>query len=176
MRLLGAILAGGASRRFGSDKAEALLDGKRLLDHVAEALAAQTDAVILCGREDDRFRCVADRPETRIGPLGGLAAALHFASEQGFDAVLTAGCDSPDLGHDVVVSLRGEGAAIAESQPVIGYWPVRLAPELDAFIANGGRSLFGFAEAAGARRVTLAVPPANINAPEDLDRLSGKRP
>ena len=38
MRVLGAILAGGQSRRFGSDKASASLDGKSLLDHVADAL------------------------------------------------------------------------------------------------------------------------------------------
>ena len=45
MKLLGAILAGGRSSRFGSDKAFALLNGKPLIDHVIAALAAQTDAV-----------------------------------------------------------------------------------------------------------------------------------
>ncbi len=60
MRLLGAVLAGGQSRRFGSDKALALLDGRPLIAHVIAALAAQTEAVIVCGKEWGDW--VPDRP------------------------------------------------------------------------------------------------------------------
>ncbi|HSF13587.1 MAG TPA: NTP transferase domain-containing protein, partial [Erythrobacter sp.] len=51
-KLLGAILAGGQARRFGSDKAQALYQGARLIDRVASALAAQCESVIVCGREE----------------------------------------------------------------------------------------------------------------------------
>ena len=40
------ILAGGTSRRFGSDKALAVLDGKPLLSHVLERLSDQTSGLI----------------------------------------------------------------------------------------------------------------------------------
>ncbi|WP_285712627.1 molybdenum cofactor guanylyltransferase [Erythrobacter oryzae] len=167
-RLLGAILAGGQARRFGSDKAQALFEGARLIDRVAAALSAQCAAVVVCGREEAGFACLPDWPEPGLGPLGGLAAALRHAGEQDFDGVLSAGVDVPDLPFDLATSLAGEGAAIVESQPVVGLWPVSAAPLLEAFLAGGGRSLYRFADHVGARRVELPRALMNVNYPEDL--------
>lgn len=166
--LLGAILAGGQARRFGSDKAQALYEGARLIDRVAAALAAQCEGVVVCGREEAGFVCLPDWPEPGLGPLGGLAAALRYAGERGFDGVLSAGVDVPDLPFDLAATLAGEGAAIVESQPVVGLWPVSAAPLLEGFLAGGGRSLYRFADHVGARRVELPQALMNVNFPEDL--------
>lgn len=166
--LLGAILAGGKARRFGSDKAQALYEGARLIDRVAAALAAQCAGVVVCGREEAGFMCLPDWPEAGLGPLGGLAAALCQAGEKGYSGVLSAGVDVPDLPFDLAVTLAGEGAAIIESQPVVGLWPVSAGPLLQGFLAGGGRSLYRFADHVGARRVDLANPLMNVNRPEDL--------
>ena len=166
--ILGAILAGGQARRFGSDKAQALYEGARLIDRVAAALAAQCKAVVVCGREEPGFACLPDWPGPGLGPLGGLVAALRHAGERGFAGVLSAGVDVPDLPHDLVRTLAGEGAAIVESQPVVGLWPVEAGPALEAFIGGGGRSLYRFADHIGARRVDLPAPLMNVNFPEDL--------
>lgn len=165
---LGAILAGGQARRFGSDKAQALFEGSRLIDRVAAAMAAQCGAVVVCGREEPGFDCLPDWPEPGLGPLGGLAAALRHAGERGFAHVLSAGVDVPDLPFDLAAALAGEGAAIVESQPVVGLWPVEAGAPLADFIAGGGRSLYRFADAIGARAVELAAPLMNVNRPEDL--------
>lgn len=167
-RLLGAILAGGQARRFGSDKAQALYQGARLIDRVADAMVPQCAGLIVCGREEPGFRCIRDWPEVGLGPLGGLAAALRHAREQGFSHVLSAGVDAPDLPHDLAICLAGDGAAIVESQPVVGLWPAEAAAALEAFMAGGGRSLYRFADHIGARRVTLPAPLMNVNYPEDL--------
>jgi molybdenum cofactor guanylyltransferase len=136
---------------------------------VAAALAAQCDSVVVCGRDEAGFACIPDWPEPGLGPLGGLAAALRHGEAGGFAAVLSAGVDAPDLPHNCAALLAGEGAAIVESQPVVGLWPVALLPALEGFIAGGGRSLYRFADALGARRVELAAPLMNVNYPEDLD-------
>lgn len=167
-RLLGAILAGGQARRFGSDKAQALYQGARLIDRVAAALAAQCEAVVVCGREEPGFACIPDWPEPGLGPLGGLAAALRQAEAGGFSHVLSAGVDAPDLPHDLAESLAGKGAAIVESQPVVGLWPVSELPALEVFLEGGGRSLYRLADAIGARRIDLPRPLMNVNRPEDL--------
>lgn len=167
--LLGAILAGGQARRFGSDKAQALYEGARLIDRVAAALAAQCNAVVVCGREEPGFACIADWPEAGLGPLGGLAAALRHAEAGGLTHVLSAGVDVPDLPFDLAVTLAGEGAAIVESQPVVGLWPVSDLPALAAFLEGGGRSLYRFADAIIARQIDLPAALMNVNYPEDLD-------
>jgi molybdopterin-guanine dinucleotide biosynthesis protein A len=166
--LLGAILAGGQARRFGSDKAHALYEGARLIDRVAAALSAQCEAVVVCGREEPGFVCIPDWPEAGLGPLGGLAAALRQAREHGYDAVLSAGVDVPDLPHDLAAMLAGEGAAIVESQPVVGLWPVEAGAALETFLSGGGRSLYRFADHVGARRAALTKSLMNVNFPEDL--------
>lgn len=166
--LLGAILAGGQARRFGSDKAHAVFEGARLIDRVAAALASQCEAVVVCGRDEPGFACIPDWPETALGPLGGLAAALRHAAELGYSHVLSAGVDVPDLPWNIAAMLAGEGAAIVESQPVVGLWPVSAAPLLEAFLAGGGRSLYRFADHLSARRVDLPVLLMNVNFPEDL--------
>lgn len=166
--LLGAILAGGQARRFGSDKAQALYQGARLIDRVATALSAQCESVVVCGRAEPGFTCIPDWPEAGLGPLGGLAAALRHASGNGFAGVLSAGVDAPDLPHDLAAVLVGEGAAIVESQPVVGLWPAAAAPVLEAFLQGGGRSLYRFADHIAARQVDLARPLMNVNRPEDL--------
>src|SRR3546814_19588934 len=94
VKLLGALSAGGQSRRFGSDKALAVIEGKPLLYHVIDALQPQVDTLVMCGRKWPELACLADRPEPDQGPLAGLCAALHPARENDFQAVLTAGCET----------------------------------------------------------------------------------
>lgn len=168
MPLLGAILAGGQARRFGSDKAHARYNGWRLIDLAADALSAQCDGLVICGREEAGFTCIPDRPKADMGPLGGINAALHYAAGNGFDRVLSVACDIPNIPADLARAMAGDGAAIVQSQPVVGLWPVELAGALDDFLAEGGRKLFDFAGCVDARLVRFDPPLLNINRPEDL--------
>src|ERR1700761_6137627 len=102
MRILGAILAGGRSSRFGSDKALTVIDGRSMLDRIIDALAPQVDGIVVCGRpSSERYDGIADRPAADLGPLGGINAALHYAMTHGFGAVLTVPCDTPLLPADL---------------------------------------------------------------------------
>lgn len=167
--ILGAVLAGGRSRRFGSDKAMALLNGRTLLDHAMAALAPHVATVVICGRDGG----LADRPQADLGPLGGLNAALHHAAAQGFAGVLTTGCDMPVYPAELPAALIGAGAAVLEGQQLLGWWPAGLAPELDAHLAEeNDRSIRGWLARVDARVVQmpgLVLP--NINRPEDLAAL-----
>lgn len=173
MRVLGAILAGGESRRFGSDKAAALVDGVPMLDRIAAALAGQVATVVVCGGPRPGYVHVPDRPAPGLGPLGGLAGALHHARAGGYDAVLTVACDVPDLPPDLMARLS-PASCYVEDCPVIGLWDAALADRLDTFLREGAdRSLRAWARACGARSAG-ALALANINRPGDLARyLSG---
>lgn len=168
MRLLGAILAGGQSRRFGSDKAEAMLDGQAMLDHVADALRPQVDALVVAGRDWPGLDSVMDLPEPGLGPLGGLCGALSFARDHGFDAVLSSGCDLIGIPSDLALIL-GEGPAIIDDQPLLGLWPVELAEPLQLWLEGPkNRSVYRFADHVKAKRISLTVAVRNANRPEDL--------
>jgi molybdenum cofactor guanylyltransferase len=171
MKLLGAILAGGQSRRFGSDKAEALFGGKALIDHVADSLRPQVEALVVAGREWPGLMAVPDMPETRLGPLGGLSGALAHAQAEGFDAVLSCGCDVLGLPDDLVCQLGG-GPAIVEVMPIVGLWPSDLAGVLAAWLAEpANRSVYRFADHIGARRIALEQPFTNVNVQSDLAKI-----
>ncbi|TGX53678.1 molybdenum cofactor guanylyltransferase [Sphingomonas gei] len=170
MKLLGAILAGGASRRFGSDKADAMLGGRKLVDHVADALRRDCDALVICGRTHSHIARLEDRPAAGLGPLGGLCAALAYGRDGGFDAVLSAPCDAPGLPTDLFFQLsKGGPAAHVADHPVIGLWPCALAERLQSHLEQGtDRSMRAWARIAEAAPVELAAAIFNINTPEDL--------
>lgn len=141
---------------------------RRLIDHVVDALGHQTQDLIVCGRTDTGHTWVADLPEPGLGPLGGLNAAFKFAAARGFTHVLSAGVDVPNLPHDLAQQLNGEGAGIVADQPVVGLWPVTLAQDLNEYLDQGRRALFGFAEFVSARHVAVVPSLLNINRPEDM--------
>jgi molybdenum cofactor guanylyltransferase len=167
VKLLGAIIAGGGSRRFGGDKAAALLNGRALIDHVADALRPQVDALIVCGRDLPGLDSVADRPTADMGPLGGLCAALHYAAQHKYDAVLTAGCDVlpvPDLR-----ALVRPTATVVKNHWLFGYWPVALAPALDHHLATqSDRSMRHWIAVSGAREIDCDVAFHNLNTRDDF--------
>jgi molybdopterin-guanine dinucleotide biosynthesis protein A len=175
MKTLGAILAGGESRRFGSDKADAILNGRKLVDHVAEALRRDCDALVICGRTHPQILRLEDRPSAGLGPLGGLCAALIHGRNGGFDAVLAAPCDAPNLPTDLFLQLsQGGPAAYVADHPVVGLWPCAFADHLLSHLEqNADRSLRNWARVAKAAAIELPI--SNINTPADLAALQ-RRP
>ena len=170
--VVGAILAGGAASRFGSDKALALFNGMPLIDHVAAALESETEALIVVGRHHGALVSVADHPAPGLGPLGAIAGALRWAQANGYASVLSAPCDAPLLPLGLVETLAGDGPAYVAGLPVLGWWPVRLADSLAEWLASGQpRAVRRWAAAIGAREVALATVPANVNTQQDLAAL-----
>ncbi|HVJ00739.1 MAG TPA: molybdenum cofactor guanylyltransferase [Sphingomonas sp.] len=175
MKTLGAILAGGKARRFGSDKAEALLHGRPLIEHAIETLRPHCDALVIVGRRSSLAPSVEDWPGPDMGPLGGIGGALDHALRHGFDQLLTSPVDCVRLPADLRALLEPAPACLAD-QPVIGLWPARAAAALEELLFSTARhSVYGFAERIGARMVETAERPVNINTPEELEGLERRR-
>ncbi|MFA7596021.1 MAG: molybdenum cofactor guanylyltransferase [Novosphingobium sp.] len=173
--ILGLVLAGGRSSRFGSDKALAELNGQTLISRAIENLSGWCEQVIIAGRETGPAPCIPDWPRPGMGPLAGLAAGLHHARDAGFEAVLSCGVDSVDLPEDLPLLLDPAPACVA-SQPIIGLWPTGAAPVLERILSgNGKHSLHVFAQSIGARCVELAQPPGNVNTPADLAAIGQRK-
>jgi len=92
----GVVLAGGISRRFGTDKARAEVAGVRLLDRAIAATAGLAPVWIVAG-SPERAATLAPLAPTHVrvvpddqpgaGPIGGIATALRLAGH-GWVAVL----------------------------------------------------------------------------------------
>ena len=103
VRFSGAVLAGGRSKRFGSDKARFVLDGASLLARVLGSLEGASERFIVANRDYSNFgvRVYADSLPAQ-GPLGGVHTALCRAQE---DWVAVAACDLPYLTPDYWTTL-----------------------------------------------------------------------
>lgn len=169
-RTLGAVLAGGRSSRFGSDKAAATWNGRALVDHAAALIGQLVDRVVIVGPDD-----VADLPGPGLGPLGGIAGALDLAADEGFASVLTIGCDMPRAPAELIATLLRRAPAYCPDAPVLGHWPAALGAHLQAWLTRDERSVRGWARAVGALPISSPVPLANINTRADLDALARDR-
>ena len=80
------ILSGGLSRRFGSNKALARLDGERLIDRLMDRLANQTSGPIVVNAPDEdayglpAIEFIEDEVGDKLGPLAGIHAAINYDS------------------------------------------------------------------------------------------------
>lgn len=156
-RILAVILAGGRSRRMGGgDKCLRPLAGRPILTHVLERLDGQAAQIILSANGDSvrfvpwRLPVVADVIPGFGGPLIGVLSALEWAKAYAPDVtdVVSAPADGPFLPRDLVrrlVAARDEaGAVLARAasngrpHPVVGLWPVAVAPALRHAVVDEG--------------------------------------
>ncbi|MGI9170388.1 MAG: molybdenum cofactor guanylyltransferase [Caulobacteraceae bacterium] len=192
IRLAGLVLAGGRSRRFGSEKAVASLGGRPMLTWSLGALEGVCETVAVSAAADSAAAAVAnsrglpvlaDDPAHSPGPLSGLAAGLPWATALGFDALITLPCDTPLVGpvqvETMIAALGDAPAAYAlcpeGPQALCAVWRTRLAGGLAAALAGGEHPpVRDFLAAIGARPVAFvdARPFANVNRPEALARLA----
>ena len=103
------ILAGGASRRFGSPKALASFRGRAMIEWVAEAVRPVADELLVSVADAAQSEAIHERlPDARFvtdarrdrGPIEGLDRGLRAARG---DLVLVAPCDAPLLRTDLYV-------------------------------------------------------------------------
>ncbi len=166
--ILGVVLAGGASTRFGSDKALAEVGGHTLLNRAFDTLSGFCELVVIAGRAQGPGHCIPDWPRPNMGPLAGIAAGLRLARDENYESVLTLGVDSLDL-PDNLLDLLTPAPAYLESQPVVGHWPAGTVDAIETLLLSEAKhSMLAFAGAVGATAVKISAKPANINTPADL--------
>ena len=166
--ILGVVLAGGNSSRFGSDKALAELGGHTLLNRAFDTLSGLCEYGVIAGRDHGPAPCFPDWPRAGMGPLAGIAAGLRLAQDEEYETVLTCGVDSVGL-PDNLLELLSPGPAYLAAQPVVGHWPTGTVAVIESLLlAEGRHSMLAFGEAVGATAVKTGAEPANINTPADL--------
>ena len=181
------LLAGGRSRRMGTDKALMPFLGTTLLRFQLEhaALLGVTEVLVSAGenaaglqREAPQLRIIPDDLPDR-GPLGGIAACLRRASSA---FCLTLPVDVPFLPAEALAALCGQPDASPVLQlehgggrePLIARWRSDVWREAEHAIRSGPVAAHRFLAALGAASFSAFDPPLeaehlqNLNAPADL--------
>lgn len=178
---LGALLAGGHSRRMGTDKAGLAMGGRSLLAQTLEAMQ-NLDDVIVVGRP----RAVSDIDPAQVdwiedltpdgGPVAGLLAAMQRAETRGHGWTVFAPCDLPGLRSgdisELVQHARASSCDVVvadgETQPnwILGAVATGALESLLASFEQGERSLRGvFAR----QSVHLWQPSRGVDRLADVD-------
>jgi molybdenum cofactor guanylyltransferase len=158
-----AVLAGGASRRMGRDKAALPYGAGTLLEFQTARLAALFEEVLAVVKRPPSYsvgpaRVVLDR-EPEYASIHGLARAL----EETADRVFVLGVDLPALPEPLIRaiaerSLASQAPAVlpragGRLQPLAGVWRRSALPAVRRRIAEGGLSLRDLAGEVGAEVV-----------------------
>jgi len=176
---VGAVLAGGASRRMGRPKAFVEVDGTAMARRVADTLAeAGCRPIVAIGGDAEAMAglgisTVADSHPGE-GPLGAIITALEHAAPC---PVLVAACDLPWLDVATVAALIAArrddvdviAAATDRIEPLLSLWSPAALEHARAAFAAGERAVH--VVLGGLRVHTVEVAPSalrNVNRPDDL--------
>jgi len=186
----GLIYAGGESSRFGADKANALLQGQRLIDHVADRIAPQVAALAVAGSVRLAGADGLDDDGAHIGkgPLAGLLAGLKWASDlPNIKWLVTTPCDVPLLPKNLVAlltqNLKDKPTVLNVDerwQTGCALWPTSACKVIEGhLIAGEDLSLHSalkhlHAETLDVEATVLDGAFTNINSQDDLIQLERK--
>jgi molybdopterin-guanine dinucleotide biosynthesis protein A len=188
----GYILAGGESRRMGTDKSRLVLDGQSFVERIARELLVVASSIKVVGNMPHTQLNLETTPDVypRWGALGGVHAALSVCSAKW---ALVVACDFPFVTSELfrsLASVRGEFDAVAPiqddgiPQPLCTLYRVepclRIAEQL---IKSGERKPIALLQSVRTRWVLFNELSKlegakcffdNINTPEDYARVSEK--
>ena len=170
-KVLGAVLAGGTSRRMGRDKASVVLGGVSMLERAVDILAEVCpDVVVVSSREETpagAWEVIEDlRPGA--GPLAGLEAALSHGAREGYQIIVVLACDLPLAGADLVREVLRVGQSnenlgawaaaaardgVPDFEPLCAAYSTTCLPVASALLDGGNRAARALFEAVDGARV-----------------------
>lgn len=187
-RLAGVVLAGGASRRMGRDKATltvpGLFDGRTLVEHVVSVVAQCCDPVFVVAAHGQTLpdlpaQVVRDEVPG-LGPLPAIGLGLHAAARAGAERAFVCAVDMPFLTPKLIDLLAGSSGSdivlprAGRDHYLAGVYRTALAQTVDALVAAGERRVGALVDMVEVQRIVPAdaSPLANLNTPEDIRGLS----
>ena len=198
--ILGAILAGGQSKRMGKDKLFLELNNKKLIEHTIDKVKKYLKKVIIITNQDNEFFSknnlitVKDCIEGQLGPLVGILTAMKWAKENlnKCSWIATFPCDTPFFPESIIESFIEESekkeslilsaSSHGRKHNIFGLWSLDLYDKLkDDLINQKVRKVQDWTEKNKIKILEFKFkdydPFFNINTKEDLEfakRLSKK--
>jgi molybdopterin-guanine dinucleotide biosynthesis protein A len=194
--ILGVVLAGGKSQRFGSDKSSIKLGDKSLIEHAISKIENNFQEILIISNNEinlinkKNIFLTKDLIGGFLGPLVGVLSAMDWVEKKkkNYKWVATFPCDTPFFDQNLIEKLKN--CTVKTSKKLIfiksgnkrhnifGLWSMELKEILLKDINNGFRKVEDWANKIGSEIVEINSDNdynfLNINTKEDLEEARNK--
>ena len=189
--ILGTVLAGGKSQRFGEDKSQILLAGKILIDYILAEIIDEFKEVLIVSNNSTKFNnsdkisLIGDFKKD-LGPLGGVLSAMKWVKDhnKNYKWIATFPVDTPFFKRQILkdfiqnINFNESDLFFIKSNNtrhnIFGLWSINLLDKLEKDLKNGERKVELWANNTGVKIINMEFsnndPFFNINTKEDLKK------
>ena len=190
-KILGVVLAGGKSKRFGEDKSQVKLHGKILIEYILSEIMDQFNEILVVTNNPIKFKDSSKILTTKdfeegLGPLGGILTAMKWIKGQkkDYEWISTFPSDTPFFTNKEL-KIFYENIDIKKSKlffiknketrhNIFGLWSLDLLKKLETDLQKGERKVEVWADTVGVETINIEYekrdPFFNINTKEDLEK------
>ena len=190
-KILGVVLAGGKSQRFGEDKSQVKLHGKILIDYILTEIIDQFNEILIVTNNHIKFNNSHKISVTKDviegqGPLGGVLTAMKWIknNNKNYKWISTFPSDTPfftkrelkifyeniDIEKDKLFFIKNKNTR----HNIFGLWSLDLLDKLELDLEKGERKVEVWANSVDVKIVDVDFdekdPFFNINTKEDLEK------
>ena len=189
--ILGIVLAGGKSKRFGPDKTQAKLGNLTLLEHVLSKIDDKFKEIVIVSNlplkiENNNKRFLIPDCINDLGPLAGVLSAMKWVKEnnKSYTWIATFPSDTPFFDVSIIEEYKKKIKlneillyfikSNNKRHNIFGLWSVSLLEKLETdLIKNNFRKVEDWANKIGVKTINIKTEKFdsffNINTKDDLD-------
>ena len=189
--ILGVVLAGGKSQRFGQDKSQVKLQDKLLIDYILSEIIDEFNETLIVTNEKINFLSSNNISITKdfksgLGPLGGVLTAMKWIKENDkkYKWISTFPSDTPFFTKKELkffyenININKSKLFFIKSKEtrhnIFGLWSLDLMDQLEKDLSRGERKVEVWANSIGVSTVNIDYkkldPFFNINTKQDLEK------
>ena len=189
--ILGTVLAGGKSQRFGADKSQVKLGNKLLIDYILSEIIDEFNEVLVVSNNQINFESsekislIKDFKQD-LGPLGGVLTAMKWIKDKNknYQWISTFPADTPffknEILKDFLKSINQDDGKLFfiksnnTRHNIFGLWSIDLMDKLEEDLDKGERKVEVWANSIGVKNINMKFedkdPFFNINTKEDFKK------
>ena len=189
--VLGVVLAGGKSQRFGEDKSQVKLGDKILIDYILSEIIDEFNEVLIVSNNSINFKkskkiSLIQDFKKDLGPLGGVLTAMKWVKDNNKDYqwISTFPVDTPFFKNQILkdflknINQDEDKLFFIKSNNtrhnIFGIWSIDLIDKLEEDLIRGERKVEFWANSVGVKNIEMEFdnkdPFFNINTKEDLKK------
>jgi molybdopterin-guanine dinucleotide biosynthesis protein A len=190
-KILGVVLAGGKSQRFGEDKSQVKLADKLLINYILSEIIDEFNELLIISNNSIEFQksekiSVINDFKKDLGPLGGVLSAMKWVKDnnKAYQWISTFPTDTPFFKNSILKNFfkkihpeEGKLFFIKSNNTrhnIFGLWSIDLINKLEKDLEKGERKVESWANSVGVNTINMQFekndPFFNINTKEDLEK------